>query len=240
MSSHTALDALDLDEFQLDAACTEETAVVTAGAGAGKTRALVGRFLYLVLEQGVDPEQILALTFTRKAAAEMFQRIHEALSASIGPESALADRLVNAHIQTLDSFCREIVAAAAPLYGYTPEFQIDDVACATMATKVAYRYVLDNQGAGGLHSLLGAFGFDVVVRNLFASFGSANVGPHWKGRHLCRASARLGEEEFRRTALQLAEELHSIAAQILDQEKNAPPSGFREGTRQAIRAARPF
>jgi len=240
MSSHNALDALNLDEFQRDAARTEETAVVTAGAGAGKTRALVGRFLYLVLEQGVDPEEILALTFTRKAAAEMFQRIHEALGASTGPESALVDRLVNAHIQTLDSFCREIVAAAAPLYGYTPEFQIDDVACATMATKVAYRYVLDNQGAGGLHSLLGAFGFDMVVRNLFAPFGSANVGPHWKGRHLCRASARLGEEEFRRTALQLAEELHSIAAQILEMEKNAPPSGFREGTRQAIRAAKAF
>ncbi len=70
MPPHNLIEALKLDEFQRDAACTEETAVVTAGAGAGKTRALVGRFLYLVLGKGVDPENILALTFTRKAAAE--------------------------------------------------------------------------------------------------------------------------------------------------------------------------
>ncbi len=238
MSPHEALEAMSLDEFQRDAACTEETAVVTAGAGAGKTRALVGRFLYLVLGKGVDPAQILALTFTRKAAAEMFQRVHEALGTLADPRLDLADRLVNAHIQTLDSFCREVVAASATLYGYTPDFQIDDVACAELATKVAYRYVLNNRGASGLQNLLGAFGFDVVVRDLFASFGSANVGPHWKGRHICRASARLGEEEFRRTASEVAEEMRSIAEQILEKEKEAPPSGFKEGTRQAIRAAR--
>ena len=66
------LEALKLDDFQKRAAYTEDTAIVTAGAGAGKTRALVGRFLYLVLQKNVDPERILALTFTRKAAAEMF------------------------------------------------------------------------------------------------------------------------------------------------------------------------
>jgi ATP-dependent exoDNAse (exonuclease V) beta subunit len=240
MSPHEALEAMSLDEFQRDAACTEETAVVTAGAGAGKTRALVGRFLYLVLEKGIDPEQILALTFTRKAAAEMFQRVHEALGTLANPRPDLADRLVNAHIQTLDSFCREVVAASATLYGYTPDFQLDDVACAELATKVAYRYVLNNRGASGLQNLLSAFGFDVVVRDLFASFGSANVGPHWEGRHICRTSARLGEEAFRRTASQVAEEMRGIAEQILEKEKDAPPAGFKEGTRQAIRAARAF
>jgi ATP-dependent exoDNAse (exonuclease V) beta subunit len=240
MSLHEALEALSLDEFQRDAACTEKTAVVTAGAGAGKTRALVGRFLYLVLEKGIDPEQILALTFTRKAAAEMFQRVHEALGTLANPRPDLADRLVNAHIQTLDSFCREVVAASATLYGYTPDFQLDDVACAELATKVAYRYVLDNRGASGLQNLLSAFGFDVVVRELFASFGSANVGPHWEGRHICRASAHLGEEAFRHTASQVAEEMRGIAEQILEKEKDAPPAGFKEGTRQAIRAARAF
>jgi ATP-dependent exoDNAse (exonuclease V) beta subunit len=238
MPSHTLIEVLRLDAFQCDAACTEETAVVTAGAGAGKTRALVGRFLYLVLERGVDPENILALTFTRKAAAEMFQRVHEALGRPESPNPDLASRLVNAHIQTLDSFCREIVAAAAAQYGYTPDFQIDEVACARTATKVAYRYVLDNRDAGGLKNLLGAFGFDVVVRELFASFGSANVEPHWRGRHLCRASARLGEEEFKKIASQLAEETRGIAEQILERGNDAPPSGFREGTAQAIRVAK--
>jgi len=240
MPPHDPIEALRLDAFQREAACTEETAVVTAGAGAGKTRALVGRFLYLVLEKSVDPENILALTFTRKAAAEMFQRVHEALGAPDSPRPDLAGRLVNAHIQTLDSFCREIVAASSAQYGYTPDFQIDEVACVQTAAKVAYRYVLDNRGAGGLKKLLSAFGFDVVVRELFASFGSANVEPHWSGRRICRASARLGEEEFRRTASQLAEEMRGIAGRILERENDAPPSGFKEGTLQAIRAARAF
>lgn len=240
MPPYNLIEALKLDEFQRDAACTEETAVVTAGAGAGKTRALVGRFLYLVLGKGVDPENILALTFTRKAAAEMSQRVHEALGAPESPRLDLADHLASVHIQTLDSFCREIVAASAAQYGYTPDFQIDEVACAQTAAKAAYRYVLDNRESGGLRNLLGAFGFDVVVRELFASFGSANVGPHWKGRHICRASARLGEEEFKKTAWQLAEETREIAARILERENDVPPSGFREGTAQAIRAAKAF
>ena len=67
------LEALKLDDFQKKAAYTEDTAIVTAGAGTGKTRAQVGRFLYLVLQKNVDQERILALTFSRKTAAEIFQ-----------------------------------------------------------------------------------------------------------------------------------------------------------------------
>ena len=49
--------------------------VVSAGAGAGKTAVLSWRFLRLVMEENVKPEQILTLTFTKKAANEMRQRI---------------------------------------------------------------------------------------------------------------------------------------------------------------------
>ena len=240
MAEHRLMEALRLDEFQRRAARAEETAVVTAGAGAGKTRALVGRFLYLILEKGIEPENILALTFTRKAAAEMSQRVHEALSTSSEPRPDLAARLISAHIQTLDSFCREIVALSSTLYGYTPDFQIDEEACAETTQKTAYRYVLEHREAAGLKSLLGAFGFELVVRELFASFGSTNVGPHWSGRHLGQTSARLGEKECAAIAAQLVEELRQITAQILSLAGDAPALGFKEGTKQAIRAATAF
>ncbi|MDR1635974.1 MAG: UvrD-helicase domain-containing protein, partial [Treponema sp.] len=79
MAENTPLKKLNPEQER--AAYWEENAVVAAGAGSGKTSVLASRYLWLVTEKGYTVEEILTLTFTRKAAAEMYQRIHAALAA---------------------------------------------------------------------------------------------------------------------------------------------------------------
>src|SRR5437867_11756701 len=86
-----------------------------ASAGTGKTRVLVERYVNL-LRAGVEPDHILAITFTRKAAAEMRQRIIDRLKEAsrlsefdAGRWRDLKDRLGAIAISTIDAFCLSLL-----------------------------------------------------------------------------------------------------------------------------------
>ncbi len=96
--------------------------VVTAAAGAGKTYVLVERYLRHVVEEGLRPDQILTITFTKKAAAVMKGRIVKALR-----EQGLMDHAQIAEtgpIQTIHSFCERLLRENSLEAGLDPGFGI--------------------------------------------------------------------------------------------------------------------
>lgn len=93
---------------------TEGAVLVIAGAGSGKTRVLTTRIAYLVLEKGVKPENILAITFTNKATLEMQNR----LSNFIGD--------TNIWVSTIHSMCTKILRSNIDKIGYNRDFTIYD------------------------------------------------------------------------------------------------------------------
>lgn len=91
---------------------TEGAVLVTAGAGSGKTRVLTHRIAYLI-QQGVDPYNILAITFTNKAANEMKERV-----ARITTDCGFL------WVSTFHSMCVRILRSHADVIGFTKNFSI--------------------------------------------------------------------------------------------------------------------
>ena len=95
---------------------TEGRIRVVAGAGSGKTKALTCRYAYLVNVLGVDPANILCLTFTNKAAQEMRQRIHKLVGSGD----------YNDFVCTIHGFCVKFLRQEIHRLGYPKSFTILD------------------------------------------------------------------------------------------------------------------
>jgi ATP-dependent helicase/nuclease subunit A len=111
--------------------------LLSAAAGSGKTSVLVERFVRHVLEEGVAPGRILAITFTEKAAGEMKQRVRERLlelaarDAATDPAAArrareAAREAEGAWISTVHGFCARLLRGHAVSAGIDPGFAVLD------------------------------------------------------------------------------------------------------------------
>src|SRR6478609_5875367 len=132
---------LDLDEDLATrnaiVGALDETLFVEAGAGSGKTKALVDRIVALVVERDVPMREIAAVTFTEKAAAELRDRIRRALESVARAEDPVAapratlalEELDAAAVSTLHAFAQRILAEHPVEAGLPPRVQVlDDIA----------------------------------------------------------------------------------------------------------------
>ena len=112
-----AVDIDSLNPAQREAVLTTEgPLLVLAGAGSGKTRVLTYRIAHMIADLGVRPWQVLAITFTNKAAAEMRERL----------QALLPDGTRGMWVCTFHAMCVRMLREDADLLGYTGQFTIYD------------------------------------------------------------------------------------------------------------------
>ncbi len=112
-----SIDLSGLNTAQREAAeCTQGPLLVLAGAGSGKTRVLTYRIAHMIADEGVRPWQVLAITFTNKAAAEMRERLNALLPGSTR----------GMWVCTFHAMCVRILREDADKLGFRPNFTIYD------------------------------------------------------------------------------------------------------------------
>ena len=121
-----------LNDKQLEACCTTDgPLLILAGAGSGKTRVITHRIAYLIDEMSVNPYNILAITFTNKAAAEMRERVDNLVG--FGAESVW--------VSTFHSMCVRILRKHIDKIGGTSSFTIYDASEQKTVVKEVLKYL---------------------------------------------------------------------------------------------------
>jgi ATP-dependent helicase/nuclease subunit A len=153
--------------------------VITAGAGSGKTRTLVGRYLHL-LEAGLPLRSLVAITFTEKAAREMRTRIRETIQQWLAKEDVprrdtwqeTFAHLDAARIGTIHSLCAEILRAHPAEAGLDPAFDVLDENHATLLRartfESALAWAAADPGAARLFGPLTEYQLSNAVSTLLA------------------------------------------------------------------------
>lgn len=182
---------------QLAAIAARGNVLVAAGAGTGKTSTVTARCLDLVLRERCSLEQILMVTFTEAAAAEMRERLRRKLREAADaaapdghPALWLAEQLAlldHAPISTLHGFCLELVRRHFPALGLDPQFSVLDEA----QTKPLMAAVLD----------------ELFLRH----YGSETTGSE-AVRELIRTYGRGSDTPIRQLIVQLHRHAQTLAA----------------------------
>ncbi|MBP2654374.1 MAG: addA [Firmicutes bacterium] len=198
--------------------------IVAAGAGAGKTRVLVERYIHILSQREAECDEILAITFTNKAAKEMKERIRMQASMLAERSGAEVEQvfwrevkscLEYAPIGTFHSFCARVLrenpveAAMDPNFAVLDEFEADTVVAKVL--KQVMETALREQ-TPWLERLLNAYEKSLLVESvtsLYEKIGSEGILTDSLGARLaepyCRAIDRSGhlKDELRNLCLEL-------------------------------------
>jgi ATP-dependent helicase/nuclease subunit A len=176
--------------------------VVTAGAGSGKTRTLVGRYLSL-LEEGLLPRKVAAITFTEKSAREMRTRIRELIQGWLQGDvddsgrhswESVYSEIDAAPIGTIHSLCARVLRTDPAKAALDPAFDVLDestsAALRARAVEAALVWAANHHDAASLFTLLSEEGLRRAIAHLLANrldavsvFDAAGLDPleRWQG-----------------------------------------------------------
>ncbi|QUV84493.1 UvrD-helicase domain-containing protein [Chloracidobacterium aggregatum] len=211
--------------------------VVTAGPGAGKTRVLTERFLHLLEQPGVGVENIVAITFTNKAANEMRERIRQRIEAQIvkhqgtGAELQWRQRkrqLEAAAIGTIHSFCSRLLHEFPLAAGVDPTFTtLDEYTAAVMLDQAAQQAVTGaiDQGDDLVAELVAAYGRATLVTELkqvFNQLRSMGIPLEEAERITTQNTLTLADYT---TALESTRQQVAALKTAIDEEKRAKKTG---------------
>lgn len=164
------------NEEQKDAILCDTNCVVTAGAGSGKTSVLTYRFFRLVASGNAQVDEILTLTFTKAAAAEMYERIYTLFVAHSSDEymKEQLEKFASSTISTIDSFCYSIVLSDMKRFGLSPDFLLDNDASVEIAQLCAYQTIEKMKGHPGMNFLTSNYAPQSLIDEVFVSLAIQN------------------------------------------------------------------
>jgi len=120
----------NLNDYQIAKDQIDRSFLVSASAGTGKTRVLVDRYINILRRTNTKIDELVAITFTEKAAAEMKERIRRSLrslnQSETNIDENLLDQLSAALISTIHSFCARVLQENIEEAGIDPQFRIID------------------------------------------------------------------------------------------------------------------
>ena len=134
----------DLNKNQQEAVLnTDGPMIILAGAGSGKTRVLTYKVIYLIEEKGIDPLNILMVTFTNKAANEMKERVQKFLAIDQRPARLASESVAGRPtISTFHSLCAKILRIDGEHLGISSRFTIYDTEDSLDAIKEAMKKLM--------------------------------------------------------------------------------------------------
>ncbi len=160
---------MTLDTHQTRAVKVRHNVVVSAGAGSGKTRVLTERYMDLLRNGEAGVPDILALTFTRKAAAEMFGRIYRSLREEVQNRPDLQielDRFDEARIATIDSFCAGILRDGYARFGLPARVESDNQRYLREARRQAMAFLLRTRNDPVIAAFVRQYGMEGTIDQL--------------------------------------------------------------------------
>ncbi len=210
---------MDLTPIQHRAVHTIDRSLgIIAGAGAGKTRVLVERCVHLLRHAGLDLHQLLAITFTERAAQELRTRLADALPA------AQRHHLHGSAVTTFHGLALRLLQAHAPLIGLSPLARLlDDPECSHLCATVVARTLQQRleQRDPALRSLLALYSFRRIAQWIESLLHDRwNVAEWWEHRAARDAAHELPAPQPHETALlEAARQLMIVCTDAFRQAK---------------------